>query len=99
MSVSMHLETLDGVIHPTYLFEHAGARQLLKIIDDLPCESRLNNIGGGDVWQGAEWVYRPSNVESFRTAILERIDFNHQQWKDLCLALKDNPDYWIYFSV
>ena len=99
MSTHLWLETLEGERHPSFVFEYAGARDLLKIIDQVPAECRLNKVGGGDVWKGAEPVWRPTDLPAFREGIAERIDYNREQFEQLCDALADGPEYWIYFSI
>jgi hypothetical protein len=99
VSVDLYLQLIDGTDHPTYWFDMAGPRDLLRIIDQLPTESRLNEVGGGDVWAGAEPVWRPTDYKAFRTQLLAAIDYNHDQFNELCDVLENEPDYWLYFSV
>jgi hypothetical protein len=98
MGINLCLETLDGRAHPSWNdSKWSGVRDLLRMIDELPTESRLN--GNGDVWQGAEPVWRPIDHAAFRAALLKRFDFNHDVWNRLADILESEPEYWMYFSI
>lgn len=45
-----------------------------------------------------ETVYRPKDIEAFVKTMHQNHEYNHERWELLGQLLKDNPNYWLYFS-
>jgi hypothetical protein len=95
MGLNILLQKLDGTRHPDWDDNRfSGDREILEIL----IAAGIEDEPGYDPWKkGDAPLFRPINHDALDAATWP--PFNEERWAQLRRILREEPDYWLYWSV
>jgi hypothetical protein len=95
MGLNILVQKLDGTPHPAWDdSRHAGDRDLGPMLDAVPWQHEP----GYDPWRkGDAPMFRPADLDAFDRGPWPEV--NPERWEQLRRIMREEPDYWLYWSV